>query len=59
MEEDVFSNASFVGMQMVPHMFDDRSLFSELFGRARDEVHCNSIEDDISLEGVVHYGKSG
>ena len=51
MEEDEFRNVSFVGMQRVPLMFDDRSLFSELFGSARDELHCNSNEDGISVEG--------
>jgi len=35
-EEDEFGNVSFVGMQRVLVIFDDRSLFCELFGRARD-----------------------
>jgi hypothetical protein len=56
-EEDEFWNVSFVGMQRVPLMFDDRPLFSELLGSARDELKCN--EDDISVDGVLHYGKSG
>ena len=38
-------------------MFDDRPLFSELVGSACDELQCN--EDDISVDGVLHYGKSG
>ena len=59
MEEDEFGNVSFVGMQRVPLMFDERPLFSELFGSARDELHCNSNEDGISVEGVLDYGKSG
>ena len=33
--------------------------FFELFSSARDELHCNSNEDGISVEGVLHYGKSG
>jgi hypothetical protein len=57
-EEDEFWNVSFVGMQRVPLIFDDRPLFSELLGSARDELHFNS-NDDISVEGVLHYGKSG
>jgi len=57
-EEDEFGNVSFVGMQRVPLMFDDRPLFSELFGSAHDELHCNSNEDVILVEGVLHYGKS-
>ena len=59
MEENEFGNVSFVGMQMVPVIFDDRPLFSELFGRARDELKCNSNEDTILVEGVHHHGKSG
>ena len=51
MEEDKFGNVSFIGMQRVPLMFDDRPLFSELFGSSRDELHCNSNEDGISVEG--------
>ena len=58
-EEDEFGNVSFVGMQRVPVIFDDRPLFSELFGRARDELKCNSNEDAILVEGVLHHGKSG
>jgi hypothetical protein len=57
-EEDEFGNVSFVGMQRVPLIFDDRPLFSELFGRARAELHCNSNEDSILVEGLLHYGKS-
>jgi hypothetical protein len=30
-----------------------------MFGRARDELQCISSEDDISVQGVVHFGKSG
>ena len=52
-EEDEFGNVSFVGMQRVPVIFDDRPLFSELFGRARDELKCNSNEDAILVEGVL------
>ena len=51
MEEDEFGNISFVGMQRVPLMFDDRPLFSELFGSACDKLHCNSNENGISVEG--------
>ena len=40
-------------------IFDDRPLFSELYGRALEEVQCNSIEDVLSIQGVIHYGKSG
>ena len=57
-DEDEFGNVSFVGMQKVPQLFDDRPLFSELLRRAREELCCNSNEDAISVDGVVHYGKS-
>ena len=50
MEEDEFVNVSFVGMQRVSGILDDRPLFSELFGRARDELKCNSNEDGILVE---------
>ena len=59
MEEDQFGNVCFVGMQRIPLMFDDRPLFSELMGSARDELKCNSIEDDTLIEGVLHHGRSG
>ena len=57
-DEDVFGNVSFVGMQRVPMIFDDRPLFCELFGRARDELKCNSNKDVILVEGVLHHGRS-
>jgi hypothetical protein len=58
-EEDEIGTVSFVGMQRVPLMFDDRPLFSELLSRARDELDCSSSGDVISVEGILHYGKSG
>jgi hypothetical protein len=58
-EEDEFGNVRFVGMQRVPLMSNDRPMFSELGGSARDVLHCNSNEDGISIEGVLHYGKTG
>lgn len=57
--KDEFGFVSFVGMHTVTVIFDDRPLFSELSGRARDELHCNSNEDAISIKGVLHYGKPG
>jgi len=56
-EEDQFGNVSFVGMQRVPLMFDERPLFSELMGSAHDELKCHSNEDDILVEGVLHHGR--
>jgi hypothetical protein len=58
-EEDVFGNVTFDGMHRVFLIFDDRPLFSEVFARARDELQCNSNEDTISVEGVIHFVKSG
>jgi hypothetical protein len=34
-------------------------LFSEVFGKARAELQFNSNEDAISVEGVIHFSKSG
>jgi len=58
-EEDQFGNVCFVGMQRVSLMFDERPLFSELMGSARDELKCNSNEDEILVERVLHHGQSG
>jgi hypothetical protein len=58
-EKDQFGNVDFVGMQTVPLMFDERPLFSELMGSARDELKCNSNEEEILVEGVIHHGGSG
>jgi hypothetical protein len=40
-------------------IFDDQPLFSKVFGRARDELKCNSNEDTILVEGVLHHGRLG
>ena len=58
MEKDQFGNVDFVGMETVPLMFDERPLFSELMGSARDELKCNSNEEEILVEGVIHHGGS-
>jgi len=58
-EKDQFGNVDFVGMETVPLMFDERPLFSELMGSARDELKCNSNEEEILVEGVIHHGGSG
>ena len=59
MEIDQFSNITFVGMDSVSLMFDSRPLFSEVIARACEELEWNSTDDDISVVGVLHYGKSG
>jgi len=58
-EEDEFENVSSVRMQRMPVIFDDRPLFSELFGRACDELKCNLNENDILVEGVLHHNRLG
>jgi hypothetical protein len=58
-EKGVFGNITFDGMHGVSLIFNDRLLFSEVFGRARDELQCISSENAISVQGVVHFGKLG
>jgi hypothetical protein len=58
-EKDQFGNVDFVGMETVPLIFDERPLFSELMGSARDQLKCNSNEEEILVEGVIHHGGSG
>ena len=53
MELDQFSNASFLGMEMVPLIFDDRLMFSELIAKVCDELQWNSNEEVVSVEGVL------
>jgi hypothetical protein len=59
MEEDVYENVSFDGMKKVVVMFDEKLLFSEIFARACDELHYNSNDRSISVEGLLHHGRSG
>ena len=37
----------------MPLIFNDRPLFSEQFGRVCDELHRNSNENAISVEGLL------
>ena len=59
MEKGHFLNVGFVGMDSVSLMFDARPLFSEVIAMAREVLQWNSNEYGISVEEVVHYGKSG
>ena len=59
MKLDRFSNVDFIGMQMVPLIFDLRPMFSELTARVRDELEWNSHEEAVPIEGVLQYGKMG
>jgi hypothetical protein len=58
MNEDVYGNVRFDGMKKAIVIFDDIPSFSEIFARACYEIHCNSNELDISVKGLLHYGKS-
>jgi hypothetical protein len=58
-EKDIFGNVTFHdGMHGVFLIFNDRPLFSDVFGRARDELQCISSKGAISVQGVVHFSKS-
>ena len=59
MKLDRYSNVDFIGMQMVPLIFDLRPTFSELTARVREELEWNSHEEAVSMEGVLQYGKMG
>ena len=59
MKLDRYSNVDFIGMQMVPLIFDLRPTFSELTARVREELEWNSHEKAVPIEGVLQYGKMG
>ena len=58
MERDRYGYVEFVGMQIVPVLFNEKPSFSELVSRAREELHCHRADDDdgIAVEGVLHLG---
>ena len=56
MKLDRFSNADFIGMEMIPLILDSRLTFSELTARVRDELEWNSHEEAVPIEGVLQYG---
>jgi hypothetical protein len=58
-DEDVYGNVSFDGMKKVAVIFDERPSFGKISARACDELHCNSNDPDISIEGLVCHGGSG
>jgi hypothetical protein len=51
-------DVSFDRMKKVTVIFDKRLSFTEIFARARDELHCNSNDLGISAEGLVSHGGS-
>ena len=50
---DRFNNVDFIGMEMVPLIFDSPPTFSELTTRVRDELEWNSHEEAVPIEGVL------
>jgi len=54
-----YSNVDFIGMQMVPLIFDSRLTFSELTASVREELGWNSHEEAVPFEGVLQNGKMG
>ncbi|RCV25031.1 hypothetical protein SETIT_5G133900v2 [Setaria italica] len=42
-------------MQCEVVIFDEKSSFSELLARAREELHCHE-DDEITVEGILHLG---
>ena len=59
MKLDRFTNVYFIGMQMIPLIFDSQPTFSELAARVRNELGWNSHLEAVSIEGVLQYGKMG
>ena len=56
-EYDRYGYVEFVDMQSMPMLFNDRSSFSEMVARAREELHCLRDDDDgIAVECVLHLG---
>ena len=54
-ESDCYGYVEFVDTQSVLVLFNDRSLFSEMVAKAREELHCLG-DDGIAVEGVLHLG---
>ena len=46
---------SFLDMQSVPVLFNDRPSFSEMVAGAWEELHCLG-DDGIAVDGVLHIG---
>ena len=53
MERDRYGYVEFVEMQSGPMLFNEKSSFSELVERAREELHYHGADDDdgIAVEG--------
>ena len=46
-ESDRYGYVEFVDMQSVPVLFNEKSSFSEVVARAREELHCLGDDDDV------------
>jgi len=53
---DDYGNVQFSGMKMVPLIFMAPPSFSELVAWSREELHCDANEEDIAVEGLLHFG---
>ena len=56
---DRYSNVDFIGIQMVPLIFNSWPMFSELTASVREELGWNSYDEAVPIEGVLQYGKMG
>jgi hypothetical protein len=54
-EEDVYGNVSFYGMEKVNVMFDRRPSFGQIFARACEEISCNLNDHIISIQGLLSH----
>ena len=55
LERDRYGYVEFIDMHSVPVLFDEKSSFSELVGRAWEELYCHE-DDAMVAEGVLHLG---
>jgi hypothetical protein len=55
LERDRYGYVEFVDMQIVPVLFNEKPSFSEMVGRAREELHYYG-DDGIAVEGILHLG---
>ena len=53
MKLDRYSNVDFIGMQMVPLIFDSPLTFSELTASVREELGWNLHDEAVPIEGVL------
>jgi hypothetical protein len=58
-DEDVYENVSFYGMNKATVMFNERPSFGQIFVRACEEISCNLNNPTISIEGLLSHAASG